>query len=241
MAVVLAVGEPCAISGPTAARLWGVPVPRVDGIDVVTLSHRRVRLGGVRHHRVDELALEDLTLHHRIPVTTVGRTLVDCAHLLAGTALGRAVDDALRRQALTLDDLRACLERLPAGRRRRAGSIERVLAERLPGYRPVANDWERWLAGVLRDAGLPAPVPQYPVDVGGRRRYLDHAYPTERIGLEFDGFAEHGLLRSTFDDDRARDNDLRLAGWLVLHFTSRSEPADIASATARALEQRSSA
>jgi very-short-patch-repair endonuclease len=84
-------------------------------------------------------------------------------------------------------------------------------------------------------------VHQHPVEVGGRRRHLDLAYPAERLGIEFDGFAEHGLLRSTFDDDRVRDNDLRLAGWLMLHFTSRSKPAEIVETTARALRQRRSA
>jgi very-short-patch-repair endonuclease len=111
----------------------------------------------------------------------------------------------------------------------------------MPGHQPAANDWERWLARVLQGSGLPAPVHQFPVDVGARRRYLDLAYPAERVGLEFDGFAEHGLIRSTFDDDRMRENDLRLAGWLVLHFTSRSTPVAIVETTRRAPRQRQSA
>jgi very-short-patch-repair endonuclease len=111
----------------------------------------------------------------------------------------------------------------------------------MPGHQPAANDWERWLARVLQGSGLPAPVHQFPVDVGARRRYLDLAYPAERVGLEFDGFAEHGLIRSTFDDDRMRENDLRLAGWLVLRFTSRSTPVTIVETTRRALRQRQSA
>ena len=82
---------------------------------------------------------------------------------------------------------------------------------------------------------------QFPVDVGGRRRYLDFAYPAERVAIEFDGFAEHGLLRSTFDDDRARDNALRLAGWVVLHFTSRSTAEYVVETTASALAARRSA
>jgi very-short-patch-repair endonuclease len=71
--------------------------------------------------------------------------------------------------------------------------------------------------------------------VSGRSRRLDFAYPEERIAIEFDGFAEHGLLRSTFDDDRVRGNALALAGWLVLHFTSRSSAAEIADRTREAL------
>jgi very-short-patch-repair endonuclease len=241
LAVVLAVGQPCAASRATAARLWDLPIPRADAIDVLTLSCRRVRLEAVHQQRVDEYHLEDVTVHRRIPVTTVARTLVDCAPGLSAPALGRAVDEALRRKLLQVPDLVACVDRLPPVGRRRLVGIRQVLAERVPGYRPVANDWERWLARVLHDGGLRAPVRQLRVDVGGRRRFLDFAYPSERIGIEFDGFAEHGLLRSTFDDDRARGNDLRLAGWLVLHFTSRSSARDIVETVDRALRQRRSA
>jgi very-short-patch-repair endonuclease len=184
------------------------------------------------HHRADA---DEVTVRRRVPVTSVARTLVDLA------ATDRMVDDALRRGLMRLEDLAACVARFDHRGRRRTLAIRRLLDDRIPGYRPAANDWERWLAEVLRRAGLPAPVAQFPVDVGGRRRYLDLAYPSARVALEFDGFAEHGLLRSTFDDDRARDNALRLAGWLVLHFTSRSTPAAIVETTRRALEQRRSA
>jgi very-short-patch-repair endonuclease len=241
LAVVLAVGQPCAASAATAARLWGLAVPRAEGIDVLTLSCRRVRLDGVRQHRVDGYVLSDVTVQVRIPVTTVARTLVDCAPAMSAEGLGRALDDALRRRLLRLEDVAACVERLPTVGRRRLTGIRRVLSDRLPEHHLSANDWERRLVTVLRRAGLPQPVPQFRVDVGGRRRYLDIAYPEQRVGIEFDGFAEHGLLRSTFDDDRARDNALRLAGWLVLHFTSRSTPAEIAETTARALRTRRSA
>lgn len=232
LAVVLAVGQPCAASHGTAARLWGLPAPAVEGIHVRTPGNRRVALDGVVHHRAEG---DDVTVRRRVPVTTVARTLVDLV------ASERVVDDALRRGLLRLDDLAACVAGLDHRGRRRTLAIRRLLADRIPGYRPAANDWERWLATVLQRGGLPAPVSQHPVDVGGRRRYLDLAYPDLRVGLEFDGFAEHGLLRSTFDDDRARDNDLRLAGWLVLHFTSRSTPTAIVEATHRALQQRLSA
>ena len=241
LAVVLAVGQPCAAGGPTAARMWDLPIRPSEMIHVLTLSHRRVRLEGVQQQRVDRYHLEDVTMHRRIPVTTVARAFVDCAPALSAPELGRAVDDALRRKLLQLDELVACVNRLPPVGRRRLASLRQVLADRAEGYRPAANDWERWLAQVLRNGGLPPPVHQFPVDVGRRRRHLDLAYPAERIGIEFDGFAEHGLLRSTFDDDRARDNDLRLAGWLVLHFTSRSSPRQIVDVTARALRQRRSA
>jgi very-short-patch-repair endonuclease len=46
------------------------------------------------------------------------------------------------------------------------------------------------------------------------------AYPELRIAIEADGFAVHGT-RPAFEDDRARQNRLMLAGWQVLRFTWR--------------------
>jgi very-short-patch-repair endonuclease len=74
--------------------------------------------------------------------------------------------------------------------------------------------------------------------MGERDRFLDFAYPDEMVGLEFDGFAEHGLIRTTFDDDRLRGNDLAVLGWLMLHFTSNSSPEHIVARTSEALALR---
>ena len=110
-----------------------------------------------------------------------------------------------------------------------------VLAEQGALTERAANDGELAVLEAVQRAGLPLPVSQHRVVVGGRTRRLDFAYPEARIALEFDGFAEHGLLRSTFDDDRVRGNALALGGWLVLHFTSRSTEAEIAERTREAL------
>src|SRR5215212_7481417 len=134
LAVVLAVGRPSTACGATAGRLWGVPIPPQPAIDVLTLACRRVRLEGVRQHRVQEFQLADVTARRRIPVTTVARTLVDCAPALSAPEIGRAIDDALRRRVLELDDLVACIERLPAVGRRRLSGIGGALADRLPGH-----------------------------------------------------------------------------------------------------------
>ena len=91
---------------------------------------------------------------------------------------------------------------------------------------------------VLRKAGLPLPAQQFPIVVAGRQRYLDYAYVPQKVYLEFDGFDEHGLIRDVFDDDRDRDAELGLLGWLGLHFTSRTRPADLVSRVERALSLR---
>ena len=112
LAVVLSVGQPCAASHGTAAGLWGLPGPAPEAIVVTTPARRRVRLAGVQQHRPSTWFLDDVTVHRRVPVTTVARTLVDCGGALRPRALGRVVDEALRRHLLRLPELTACVERL---------------------------------------------------------------------------------------------------------------------------------
>ena len=60
---------------------------------------------------------------------------------------------------------------------------------------------------------------QYRVLVGGRLVRLDLAWPSHRVGLEFDGEDFHtgdGTLRR----DRARHNALTRAGWTMLYATA---------------------
>ncbi len=235
LAVVLAVGHPCAASHGTAARAWGLAVPDDGVLHVLTPASRRIALPQVRHHRSSGWWAEDVTTHRRVPVTSVARTLVDCGPALGPEGLGALVDDTLRRGLLRLPELDACVGRLVTVGRRGLTPAHAVLAERGRGHDPGANDAELAVLRALRRAGLPPPVQQHVVVVGGRRRRLDFAYPAQRVGIEFDGFAEHGLVRSTFDDDRHRGNALALSGWLVLHFTSRSTPAEIADRTRQAL------
>jgi hypothetical protein len=236
LAVVLSVGPPCAISDESAALVWRLPVEAPDRIHVTTPRARRVVMEDVVQHRRECWWPDDMTVHRRVPVTTVARTLVDCGPALGAHRLGAVVDAALRRKLLRLEDLASCVARLGSVGARRLQAVRTVLQDRNALPDRGANGGELQVLEVLRRAGLPLPVAQHRVVVGGRTRYLDYAYPEQRIGLEFDGFAEHGLLRSTFDDDRVRGNALALGGWLVLHFTSRSTAVELVERTQEALD-----
>ena len=76
-----------------------------------------------------------------------------------------------------------------------------------------------------RELGLPDPRVNYRVQVGGRRRYLDLAWPDAKVAVEFDGFVPHSTRR-VFDDDRARQNDLVADGWTVFRVTKTMLDAD---------------
>lgn len=235
LAACLAAGDPVAASHRTAAALWGLRADPPGAVDLLTPRRRRVRLDGVAHHSTLLLPMSDVTHHGPVPVTTVARTLVDVAGTLRGDRLGRAIDDALRRQLLRLDDLSACVARFDGAHGRALVAVRAALAERLPRD-PGDSDGELWILGVLLRAGLPTPVQQHPVVLEGRRRRIDLAYPEQGVAIEFDGFHVH-TLKTVFDDEKARAGALAAAGWTVLPFTSATPEGDIVRRTRLALER----
>ncbi len=220
MAACLVAGPSAVASHLTAARLWRLRLPDPEQLEVTTPPGRRVRAEGVRQHRTPTLAREDVCRLHGIPVTTVARTLFDCSGRVRPPELGRVVDDALRRRLVQLPDL------VRAHRRRPTAAMARVLAERAPGHDPGGSERERQVARILVAAGLPAPVPQHRVVVGGRTFFLDHAYPDARIAIEFDGWDAHGHVEA-FHTDRERARLLVAAGWRLLLVTARTTQADL--------------
>ena len=238
LAAVLAVGDVAWVLQRTAARLWGLQVPPPVAIDVMTMPHRRVRLDGVAHHRNKLVVAGDVTSIGPIPVTSVARTLVDCMPWLPGRMLDVALNDARRRGLVTFGDLEAAhaaVDEGPRTGRHLVRPMRRYLGEH--GHEG-GSERELDVLRILRQAGLPLPLQQFPIVVAGRRRVLDYAYPAERLYLEWDGFAEHGLLRTTFGDDRERDAELALLGWLGLHFTSSTTHTDLVGRVRRALALR---
>ena len=74
-------------------------------------------------------------------------------------------------------------------------------------------------------AGLPRPVGQHPVRVGGGRvLHPDLAWPRWRVAVEYAGLWHADV--DQFHRDRRRLNMLVAAGWTVLHVTSRRMSAD---------------
>jgi hypothetical protein len=224
------------LSHGTAARLWGLAAIEDDQIDVLVEPERRVKLAGVRSHRSRALFSADLTGHLRIPVTTPERTLVDLSSSVSAPALGRALDDALRRRLIRLDRLQRCAARLSKSPGRRPAVVQGLLAARLPGYDPGDSDLETRVLRLLVAQGLPAPVQQHKVRLGGRTCRIDLAYPGSKLAIELDGWEFH-RTRSAFDDDRRRANALVAQGWTPLRFTARSRDAEIVACVGAALHK----
>jgi very-short-patch-repair endonuclease len=219
MAAVLAAGPQAVASHSTAANLWGLPGVERAATELSTSRPDRRRLDGVVAHRTVAFLDCEHTMLERIPLTTVARTIVDLSGRFSVPKLGRMTDHGLRKGILRLSDLRNCVAGLHPAPGRHPNKIHRVLRRRLRGYQPGESDLEVRFVRALVAAGLPEPLQQYRVALGSRHCRIDLAYPDLMLAIEIDGWESH-RTRTAFDEDRARANDLVVAGWHVLRFTS---------------------
>ncbi len=218
-AAVLAAGREAVVSHESAGWLHGFPNIGPEAVEISTARPSRRRLRGMSSHRSKTFLDIEHTRIEGIPVTSYARTLVDLSARLSVFQLGNVLDDGLRRGVASVEALRRCAVGLSSAPGRRMSVVHEVLATRLPGYEPGDSDLELRFLRALVAAGLPEPVQQHEVRLTDRRARLDLAYPAWRIAIEVDGFGPHSV-RSRFDHDRARQNELVLDGWLPLRWTS---------------------
>lgn len=210
----------------TAAVLWDVPLPwRVAATTDLHVSvlrpFRAPAARGIDGHQVDARLISVTTHPSGLRLSSPASTWAQL-----GTVLGEhdlvAVGDALvreprratdRPQLASLAELRAVVS---AGRRPGV----RVLRRALERIRPrVDSRRETLLRLAIVDAGLPEPVPGFPVVVAGVEvAQVDLAYPDRLLALEYEG--EHHLRDP---DQWARDirryERLADAGWHVIRVT----------------------
>jgi hypothetical protein len=219
LAAVWALGDRAVLSHRSAAAAWGLRGGGAARIDVTVRARSAAPREGIRVH----LTTRDVetTRLGLLPITTPARTLLDLAALLPAQQLGAALKQA---EVLDLYDLHA-LEAVVAGHPRHHG--RKRLAAALARDAPLTlSDLEdRFLA--LCDAhGLPRPAANAR-PLGFR---VDFLWPGRRVVAETDGWRFH-RTRAAFETDRARDQALAAAGYVVLRFTHRqvsTVPADVA-------------
>lgn len=201
----------------TAAWLHGVDVLEYHELDLLppletyVLRGRRAtnREGCVGGNR--DLRPEDLCVIEGLHVTTPLRTAMDLGCALSRRRALAALDAFMRSHDITHEDMRRVLPRYF----RRRGVVQ--LRQLLPLADPRAeSQGESWVRLEIRDAGLPAPQPQYWVTVGGRTAFrLDLAYPHARVAVEYDGREFHeGPDQERADEERR--SWLRANGWTVI-------------------------
>lgn len=219
MAAVLACGEGAVLSHSSAAALWGLLRP-IDGpvhVSVPTTSGRLSRRG-VHLHRVPSLSPSSSAIRG-------GREGGHCTsrHNIPVTAIQR-----------TIDDLDGHVPPYLLRRARRQAELMGVRLEGAEGRRSRSDLEGDFLALCARDR---LPLPETNVKIG--RWEVDFVWRDRNLVVETDSFAYHRGSVS-FEDDHARDLDLRQRGFTVLRFTDRQidhEPervaADVAAARGR--------
>jgi very-short-patch-repair endonuclease len=235
MAGVLVAGVTAFASHATAAQLLGLlAVDESAPIEVTTILERAVRVPGLRAHRSGLLEEQDMHVVDGIPTSTASRLISDMSGRMGVVGLGRMADDAVRRGLTSYGAIAACLDRLPQAPGRSPHTVRDMLATRFPEFGARESWLEEFVFDALRRYDLPLPRTQVEVTLPTGRRRLDKCYVDEKLVLESDGFDPHSRRR-VFDDDRKRNNDLLLAGYRVLHFTSEFTDYQIACTVAAAL------
>lgn len=222
----------------TAARVHQIAVPEGDRVQHVTVTRRqRRRNRSDLHFHSRSIGCGEVENRAGVSVTSIARTLADLATSMERLRAVWAMDDALRRRLCTKADVIAVIQRWRGG----VGCV--TAWERLDEADGIAESILE-TAGrlVLRDRGLPLPIPQYQLWApdGTLVARLDGAYLREKVALEYDGADPHGLPEAVFRD-RWRQNRLPELGWTVLRFTwwdVKRDPDGVAAIVRRTLCQR---
>ena len=203
----------------SALRLW--EMRSFDDEVEVTIRYPASRsLEGVRVHRSVDLDPRDVDRVDGIPVTSPDRTLADAGLVFPAREVQRLADHAVALGHVTPSQLIDVRRRYSQHGRNGLVSLDLAIDGLPAGASEADSGPEVALLRILAAAGLPEPVRQHRVMVGGESRFIDLAYPLARVALEYDGNDPHTRV-DRFESDRRRQNGLVLIGWTVLRFTHR--------------------
>jgi len=209
----LAAACEAAVSHTTSGALRYLRVPDDPDLHLTVPLDSRVRLKGIRTHRVP-LPDGDVEMIDGVVTTTLPRTVVDLM-LWLPEGQGRAlVIDALQRRRIDVPTIEAQLRSV--GRLHGIGRARSVLADVIG---TPHSEMESRVHRVLRDAGITGWLANAPIeDADGLVGYVDLLFPGQRVVVELDGRAYHSD-RDRFQLDRTRQNRLVALGYVVLRFT----------------------
>jgi len=198
-----------AASHATAVALHGLgrpsPLPHVT---VPPSGSARCPIAKVHRHRLE---LADLGTVDGIRVTSVTRTLVDLAGVLARPELEQVVDAALCQQLVSVASTLRALDRTGAHRRGRA--LLRSVLEVWTATIEPGSQAEVRLLRRLAEWGIETPVTQHEIrdDAGAFVARVDAAWPHRLVAVEYEGLRHHAARR--FDVDERRYERIRALGW----------------------------
>jgi very-short-patch-repair endonuclease len=218
----------------TAARLWGLEVPRDEEIIHVLVDPRWARpRTGIRIHRSRLIAGADRRLRERLPVCSPARALLDLVLALGDRPLDRAYDQGLIDGVVHHHDIEELLGRT-GGHPGHPRLHELAVAHLATGA--TRSEAEARLLDLIRATDLPRPR----VNQRLHGYEVDLHWAAARLVVEIDGYRFHST-RAAFERDRVRDARLQAAGIEVLRVTWRQlehEPYAVIARIAAALARR---
>ena len=204
------------VSHQSAAHL--LPFPRLPHLKptVVVPSHTTHRFPGVTVRRCNDLIDSDVVEVEGLVVTSIPRTFFDLGALLKFKEFDAIGESLVIAGMMELEEFEQMTNRL--ARRGKPGSrrAHDFLEVRL-GHDRRATVLERKGRELLYNAGLPEPIPEFPIPWAPGRRF-DDAYPNDRIAIDWDSRAWHEQ-RAAMTADRRRDREAAAKGWVVVRFT----------------------
>jgi very-short-patch-repair endonuclease len=204
----------------SAARLHGCRVWKGGPLVHVTTAYSNSATStgaDVRTHRFP-LNRRDLTILQStdgrdIHVTSLERTVLDCARILRLDAAAVIGDDALRKGA----DLARMWMMLEACQVKRGSRRAAAVLDALDGRSESAGETRTRL--LLNTFGVEGFEPQYELSTRSGLFRADFADPARGVIIEFDGkakYSDYGPTDQVLLAERSRENALTEAGWLFL-------------------------
>jgi hypothetical protein len=209
MAAVLACGPGAVLSHGSALALWEIWKRWDTPFEVTVKADRRPKR--IKVHRAD-LDRGDMTRWFGVPATTLARTLLDMAPMMALKSLNRAVNNGREAGHVSLDALHAVVARYP--HHGGAPKLKEFLG--IATKRPTRSGLEDDFPSFCRRYGLPEPDME--ASVCGYE--VDALFVRERVIVELDGWLFHSS-RVSFEDDRRRDAHTLAAGFPTVRITRK--------------------
>jgi very-short-patch-repair endonuclease len=228
----------------SAARLHGCQVWDVGPLVHVTTGHANSSKSAgtdVRTHRMEfdvgDLASLRTGDGRLFKVTSLERTVLDCARILTLEQAAVIGDHALRKGA-SLDRMEQLLAQSPV---KRGGRRALNLLDALDGRSESAGETRTRL--LLHSLGMHSFVPQVEIATGSGLFRADFADAMSKIVIEFDGRSKYFDYKPTDEvilAERQREIALVEEGWLVLRLKWKEldHPA-VLTRRLRAIAQRS--
>lgn len=219
MGAVLANGPGSLASHFTGTQLLEIRTRLAPGEPEVIVSTPGGRAHeGITVHRCCRIHPLDRTVVRGIPTTTGPRTLMDCGPRLGEDRLHEVAGHSYRAGSLHRDALISLLDR---SRGLRGVAMLRAATEELwMDPDKLRSELERRFLALCLGHPTPPPLINHRMKVEGRWIEVDFYWPDYDLVVETDGFAFHSNPHA-HEEDRRRDQDLKLMGIDVFRYTWR--------------------